>query len=391
MLTPTPRKTRMTATVALAAVALGAMALSPAEAEIHEVEILAEGLEHPWGMTFLPGSGGDILLTERPGAVKLWEAETGTLHEISGAPAVDARRQGGLLDIAVAPDFAQSGLVYMTWAGRVDSSATTTHLGRSRLDRETGALRDLEVLFQVGPAMDSQAHYGSRIVFHDGHLFMGTGDRGQKDFGPGHIAQDLGSENGAVLRLTLDGGIPEDNPFVDQEGAAPAIWSYGHRNIQAMAVHPDSGDIWLAEHGEAGGDEVNLVQRGGNYGWPLAAFGVDYRTGEPFADPHREGDGFIAPAYHWEPGREDHFPPSGMAFYEGDAFPDWQGQMLIGNLFHQYLGLFAVEGDQVAPPERLLEGQGWRIRDVAVGPDDGFVYIIVDDEDAPLLRLVPAG
>ena len=364
------------------------IAASAATADVYEVEILAEGLDRPWGMAFLPGTN-DILMTGRTGRLMLWHADSGEVTELSGAPEVDSRRQGGLLDIEPAPDFADSGHVYMTWSGAVDGG-TTTHLGRGVLDRDAGELRDLEVLFRVSPGVDSQAHYGSRIVFHDGHVFMGTGDRNSKDFGPDHIAQDLSSENGAVVRLTLDGEAPSDNPFVDTSGAAPAIWSYGHRNIQAMAANPWTGELWLAEHGEAGGDEINVVQAGGNFGWPLAAFGVDYRTGQQFADPHREGDGFVAPVFHWPPGREDHFPPSGMAWYDGDAFPDWQGHLLVGNLFHRYLGLFAVDGHEVSAPIRLLEDRGWRIRDVAIGPDDGFIYVIADGEGAPLFRLVPA-
>ena len=155
-------------------------------------------------------------------------------------------------------------------------------------------------------------------------------------------------------------------------------------------MHPDTGEIWLAEHGEAGGDEINIVERGENYGWPLAAYGVDYQTGARFAPPHRAGDGFVAPVYHWDAGRDDNFPPSGMTFYEGDAFADWQGHLLIGNLYHEYLGVFPVDGDDVSEPERVLEGEGHRIRDVAVGPDDGYVYLLTDGEDVPLLRLVPS-
>ncbi len=368
---------------------LGAIAASPAFADNYQLETLAEGLDRPWAMSFLPGTS-DIILTKKGGALMIWNADSGEMTQIAGAPEVDSRGQGGLLDIEPAPDFADSGWLYMTWSAAVDGSDTTTHLGRARLDRDAGKVTDLEVLFQVSPAMDSQAHYGSRIAFHDGHVFMGTGDRNRKDFGPDHIAQDLSSENGAVLRLTMDGQIPADNPFVDQDGAAGAIWSYGHRNIQAMAVNPTSNELWLAEHGEAGGDEINIVQRGGNYGWPLAAYGVDYRTGEQFAETHQPDDGFVAPVFHWAPGREDHFPPSGMAWYDGDAFPEWQGHLLVGNLFHQYLGLFAVDGHDVSAPVRLLEGEGWRIRDVAAGPDDGFIYVIADGEDAPLMRLVPA-
>ena len=379
------RTLTLTATAAL-------LAASPALADDperpYEVEILAEGLDRPWGMSFVPGTS-DILMTGRTGTLMLWESESGAVTELSGAPEVDARRQGGLLDIAFPPDFDDTGHVFMTWSGAVEGG-TSTHLGRGTLNLQDGAVEDLEVLFRVSPGVDSQAHYGSRIVFHDGHVFMGTGDRNFKDFGPDHIAQDLSSENGAVIRLTMDGEVPSDNPFVDTDGAAPAIWSYGHRNIQAMAVRPGTDEIWLAEHGESGGDEINIVERGGNFGWPLAAFGVDYRTGEQFAEVHRPGDGFVMPAFHWGPGREDHFPPSGMAWYDGDAFPDWQGHLLVGNLFHRYLGLFAVDGQEVAAPVRLLEGQGWRIRDIAIGPDDGFIYVIADGENVPLIRLVPA-
>lgn len=356
----------------------------------YRVEILAEGLERPWGMAFLPGTQ-DLIISGRSGTVMIWDQDSGSLTGITGAPEVVFEGQGGLLDVAPAPDFAESGLVYMTWvADADDGQGTATHVGRAVLEREAGALSGLEVLHVAGPGLESAAHFGARIAFADDHLFVGFGDRNFKDFGPEHIAQDLSSENGAVIRLTMDGDIPADNPFVDVEGAAGAIWSYGHRNIQAMAVQPDTGALWLAEHGEAGGDEVNLIQRGGNYGWPLVAFGVDYRTGTPFAEPHRPGDGFVMPAFHWGPGREDHFPPSGMAFYTGDAFPEWQGQMLIGNLFHRYIGLFAVDGDRVAAPERLVEGLGLRIRDIAVGPRDGFVYVIADGSDVPLFRLVPA-
>ena len=377
-----PRKLHATA-AALALIAAG-----PLMAADYEVETLAEGLDSPWAMAFLPGTDA-MVITGRKGELMLWDAASGEMSDIDGVPEVHSGGQGGLLDILPGPDFTDTGEVFLTWAGTVEGG-TTTHLGRGRLNLDEGALEDLEVLLRVSPGVDSEAHYGSRLAIRDGYLFMGTGDRNFKDFGPDHIAQDLSSENGAVLRLNLDGSVPDDNPFVEVDGAAPAIWSYGHRNIQAMAVHPDTGELWLAEHGEAGGDEVNIVERGGNYGWPLAAFGVDYRTGEQFAEPHQPGDGFVAPAYHWPPGRDAHFPPSGMAWVTGDAFPDWEGYMLVGNLYHEYLGLFEVDGHDVSEPERLLEGQGWRIRDVEIGPDDGFIYVLVDGEDVPLLRLVPA-
>ena len=370
--------------------ASAAMALAvslPAHAETdYSIEVLAEGLDRPWGMAFLPDQG-DLIMTLRGGGVVLWDEQSG-ITPVSGAPEVVAQGQGGLLDIAIGPDFAETGLVYMTWAGAVDGG-TTTHLGRARLDRDANALADLEVLHVVSPGIDSGAHFGSRIVFHDGYLYAGFGDRGSKDFSEAHISQDLSSENGAVIRLTADGDIPEDNPFVRQDGAAGAIWSYGHRNIQAMTVHPESGAIWLAEHGEAGGDEVNIAELGGNFGWPLASHGVTYRGGNEFAPPHQEGDGFVAPVHHWPAGREAHNPPSGMTFYTGDAFPDWQGHLLLGNLFHRYLGLHAASEDGLTETARLLAGEDLRIRDVAVGPDDGYIYVLADGESVPLLRLVP--
>jgi glucose/arabinose dehydrogenase len=369
----------------LSSAAALALAL-PAKASGYQVETLAEGLDRPWGMAFLPDHG-DMIITLRGGGVVLWDEENG-VTELDGAPDVVSDGQGGLLDVAIGPDFDETGYVYMTWVDSVDGG-TTTHVGRAQLDRDAGALSDLEVLHQVSPGIESGAHFGSRIVFHDGFLYAGFGDRGSKDFSEDHISQDLSSENGAVIRLTLDGEIPEDNPFVDDDGAAGAIWSYGHRNIQAMTVHPDTGAIWLAEHGESGGDEVNIVERGGNFGWPLASFGVTYSGGEVFAQPHQEGDGFIAPIHHWPPGREAHNPPSGMTFYTGDAFADWQGHVLIGNLFHQYLGLWAEEGDGLTEVSRLLDGEGHRIRDVVIGPDDGYIYVLADGEDVPLMRLTP--
>ena len=371
------------------ACAVAAVLAMPASAQpAFEVDTIATGLTNPWAMAFLPDSD-EMIITLRGGEIVILDPGSGDMQPISGAPDVDIRGQGGLLDIAPAPDFAQSGLVYMTWAGRVGGQNSTTHLGRARLDRDAHALVDLEVLHAVGPAIDSGAHFGSRIVFSDGHVFAGFGDRGSKEFGPDHISQDLSSENGAVIRLTLDGDIPADNPFAGDDGAAGAIWSYGHRNIQAMTLHPDTGDIWLAEHGEAGGDEVNIVERGGNYGWPLAANGVTYRGGQRFAEPHQDGDGFVSPAHVWPAGRDDHFPPSGMTFYSGDAFADWQGHLLIGNLFHEYLGLFSENNGTLEPVARLLDGEGHRIRDVVIGPQDGFIYVLADGENAPLMRLVP--
>ena len=357
-----------------------------------DVERVVDGLNSPWAIAFLP-DGDRLLVTERTGALKLVSVDGGAVAEIAGAPAVVAEGQGGLLDIALHPDYPAEPWVYLTWSGADDAGRTATHVGRAALDLDAMTLGDVEVLFAAGPFFatgESNGHYGSRIAFADGYMFVGFGDRQFKDFGPGHIAQDLSSANGAVIRLNLDGSVPRDNPFVATEGAEPAIFSYGHRNIQALSVHPETGALWVAEHGEAGGDEINIVEAGANYGWPLAGYGVDYRTGAQFSQGHGEVEGVTAPIFHWGPGREDNFPPSGMAFYDRAAFPEWQGRLLIGNLAHRYLGLFEVSGESVSAPERLLEGEGWRIRDVAVGPADGFVYAIADGADAPLIRLVPA-
>jgi len=362
-----------------------ALLATPLAAQDYRVEVLVPGLDRPWGMEFLPT--GELLITERGGALVLWDGAE--LSPIAGAPAVDARGQGGLLDIALAPDFAQSGRLWLSWVARAPGGPST-HLGHARLDREGGQIRDLETVLVVEPGVSGNGHFGGRLLIHEGHVWLGLGDRNFKDFGPEHIAQDLGSENGSVLRLALDGSIPADNPFVGQPGARPAIWSYGHRNVQAITAHPETGEVWVGEHGESGGDEINILRRGGNFGWPLASHGTSYMIGRQFAPPHRAGDGFEGPVHHWGPGRSDNFPPSGMVFYEGAAFPDWRGHLLMGNLRHRYLGLFSVAGREVAQVGRLLEGEGRRIRDVAVGPEDGFIYVLADGEDAPLLRLVPA-
>jgi quinoprotein glucose dehydrogenase len=377
---------------AVSALMLGLAAAPVLADQRYEVDTVVAALQSPWAIAFLP-EGDRLIVTERTGGLKLVTLDSGEVTDIAGAPEVVAEGQGGLLDIALHPDFPAEPFVYLTWSGADDEGRTATHVGRALLDLDAMTLGEMEVLFVAGPAFpssQSNGHFGSRIAFADGFMFVGFGDRQFKDFGPGHIAQDLSSANGSVIRLTTDGAVPADNPFVGTVGAEPAIWSYGHRNIQAMAVHPGTGALWVAEHGEAGGDEINIVQRGGNYGWPLVSYGVDYRTGAAFAPTHAETDAFIAPVFHWGPGREDNFPPSGMVFYQGDAFPEWQGRLLIGNLAHQYLGLFEVTGESVSGPERLLEGRGWRIRDVAVGPADGFVYAIADGRDAPLIRLVPA-
>ncbi len=375
------------------ALGLGAAALAAwagaAQADGYEMETVAESFDSPWGIDFLP-DGGEALITEREGALKLVDIDSGEVSEIGGLPEVDARGQGGLLDVAVHPDFEENGLVYMTWADADADGNTATMLGRATLDTDAMELTDLEELHAAGPYVDATGHYGSRIAFDgEGHVFFSTGDRQSKDFGPDHYSQDISHDLGKILRVAEDGSIPDDNPFVEDADASDAIWSYGHRNPQGMTVHPETGELWANEHGENNGDEINVIERGGNYGWPIATWGVDYRTGEVFADTPPENPNTIDPVYWWDPDHPEGFPPSGFLFYEGDAFSDWQGDAFMGNLAHEYLGQFSVEGHEVEQTGRLLEDEGWRIRDIAEGPADGFIYVLIDDDDVPLIRLTP--
>lgn len=383
----TPRRSLGLRAGALAAGVLAAA--SGAASADYNVETVAQGLNHAWGMAFLP-DGASLLVTERPGTLSLIDIETGAREQINGLPEVDARNQGGLLDVAAHPEFASNGLIYLTWADRDEAGNTATVLGRARLDRAGSTLEGLERLHAAGPYVDAVGHYGSRIAFDDaGHVFFTTGDRQSKDFGPDHVSQDRTNDLGAVLRLTLDGDIPADNPFTDDPDASNAIWSYGHRNPQGLAFHPETGELWSNEHGERNGDEINVIQRGGNYGWPIATWGRDYRTGDAFAPTPPEVPETVDPVFWWGPDHPTGFPPSGLAFYDGDAFPQWQGDALMGNLAHRYIGRFAIDGHEVEKAGRLLDGHDWRIRDVAVGPADGYVYVLIDDTDMPLVLLTP--
>jgi aldose sugar dehydrogenase len=374
-----------------AALALAAPAAVAQEAgSAYEVETIAEGLEHPWGMAFLPGAE-EMLVTERAGRLRRVDLGSGEMEEIGGLPEIAAVGQGGLLDVALSPDFEEIRWVYLTYVARNEEGLTSTYFGRGQLEQGATELTGWEELYVIEPHMDDgQGHYGSRIAFDDeGHVFVSTGDRQMKDFGPDHIAQDLSSANGSMLRFALDGSIPEDNPFVGEADAVDAIWSYGLRNVQGMAFHPDTGELWVADHGENNGDEINIVERGANHGWPIATYGHHYRTGEPFAPTPPEVPETVDPVYWWDFDHPEGFPPSGFLFYTGDAFPDWQGDFFVGNLAHRYLGRFSVDGRDVEMEERLLEGEGWRIRAVAQGPEDGYLYVLVDDSDAPIVRLRP--
>jgi len=367
-----------------------------------EVEPVVDGLEEPWGLSVLPDER--LLVTERPGRLLLVDLESETLETVSGTPGVDAGGQGGLLDVEAHPEFDDEPWIYLTYSIANDDSAerssagsavephngeTTTALGRARLDDGEPALEDGEELYVVEPFVDSGQHYGSRVVFDaDGDCYFTVGDRGSKEFSEDHVSQDRSTAIGTTVRLEDDGSVPEDNPFVDDEDAIDAIYSYGHRNCQGMTVHPETGDLWVSEHGEEDGDEINVLEAGGNYGWPIAHTGCAYGTDDPVGDDPFEREDVVDPVYYWEC-ESGGFPPAGATFYDGDAFADWEGDLFVGGLATQALARFSVDGTDVEHEERLLEDRGWRIRDVVVGPDDGALYVAVDDGDAPIVRLRP--
>jgi aldose sugar dehydrogenase len=338
------------------------------------VVTVAQGLEHPWGLAFLPNGEG-ILVTERPGRLRLM-GEGGLLPDpISGIPQVHAQGQGGLLDVALHPEFARTRWVYLTYS-KPGARGATTALARGRL--EGGELVDTEDLF-VADAWDTGGrHFGSRIVFDgSGHLYLTVGDRGE-----GGRAGDPRDHAGTTLRLLEDGGVPGDNPFRGVPDIQPQIFSYGHRNAQGMAIHPETGAIWQHEHGPRGGDELHMLRRGGNYGWPDSSFGNHYNLLR-IPDPDPRGDTEL-PLLHWTPS----IAPSGMTFYTGDAFPQWRGDLFVGALAGRHLQRIRFEGITPVAWERLLEDRGQRIRDVRTGPD-GLLYLLVDAGNGELLRLEP--
>ncbi|MFC7235680.1 PQQ-dependent sugar dehydrogenase [Halosegnis marinus] len=352
------------------------------------VESVVTGLSSPWAVAPLPD--GRALVTEQGGRLVIADPESGERTEVPGAPEVFARGQGGLLDATLAADFPDSRLVYLTYSVSGDGGSST-RVGRGRLDGER--LADFEPLYTARPFVRSSGHYGSRVVDDGDHLFVTVGDRQFKDFGPDHVGQTLDDDLGSVLRLGRDGTVPDDNPFADREGASDAVYSYGHRNPQGLALRAN-GALWESEFGERAGDELNVVEAGANYGWPVADEGCRYGTNDPVGVPHDEREDVVGPVYSWPCGGEaGGFPPSGMTFYDGDALSAWDGDLFVGGLASQYLARFTVEGEGqdavVTERSPLLADRGWRVRDVAVGAD-GALLAVVDAGDAPLVRLSPA-
>jgi aldose sugar dehydrogenase len=378
--------TRSLPALALAALAVPGLAaaqepqrLRTEKAEV-VVETVARGLQNPWGLAFLPD--GRMLVTERPGRLRV-VATNGQLSEPLGGtqPRVAARGQGGLLDVALDPNFAQNRLVYLSYAEDRGERRAGTSVMRARLNAAGTALEGGQVIFRQEPSHTGGNHFGSRLVFdRGGHLLVTLGDR----FDLRDQAQNPANHLGKVVRITTEGRPAPDNPFAGREGARPEIWSIGHRNIQAAALHPQTGQLWTIEHGARGGDEVNIPQPGRNYGWPVITYGVDYsgaRIGEGTAKA-----GLEQPVYYWDPS----IAPSGMAFYTGDRFPAWRGSILVGALSGKLLARLETSGGKVTAEERMLQGLGERIRDVRQGPD-GFVYLLTDSANGRILRVRPAG
>jgi len=346
--------------------------------EKHAVRVVpvAKGLEHPWGLAFLPD--GRLIVTERPGRVRI-VSKDGTLSPpLAGVPRVYARGQGGLLDVTLHPDFARNSLVYLTYAEPGEGGQGTA-AAVARLSADGARLDDLKVIFRQMPRSDASLHFGSRIVFaRDGRVFITLGDRGQME-----LAQDVSVHRGQVIRVEADGRVPADNPFIGKTGTRPEIWSYGHRNVQGAAIHPVTGKLWTVEHGPGGGDEVNIPLPGRNYGWPIIGIGKHY-SGAPIGiGTHKEG--MEQPVYNWAPA----IAPAGMDFYTGDKFPAWRGNLLIALLRTQALVRLELDGEKVVREERMLRGLNQRLRHVRQG-QDGYIYLLTDESDGRVLRLEPA-
>ena len=350
------------------------------ESEEHAFRVVevASGLDHPWGLAFLPD--GRMLVTERPGRLRTVTAE-GRLdpEPVVGVPRVHASGQGGLLDVALHPGFQENGWVYLSYAaGSWIGAGTEVARGRLRGHR----LEDVEVLFRALPKSSGGRHFGSRLRFApDGHLFVTLGDRGDR-----HRAQDPGDHAGSIVRLRENGSVPPDNPFTGEGGARPEIYTVGNRNVQGLAFHPGTGVLFAHEHGPRGGDELNVVRPGVNYGWPVISYGREYGSGAPVGEStHREG--MAQPIHEWTPS----IAPSGLTVYDGDRFPGWRGNLFVGALRFRLVARLVLDGGRVVHEERLLEDRYGRIRDVRTGPD-GLLYLLTD-APAPLgalLRLEPA-
>ncbi len=350
-----------------------------------DVVTVTEGLVNPWGMTWLPD--GRMLVTEKPGRLRIISADGKTMSEpVAGLPTVDARGQGGLLDVSIDPAYQKNQLIYWSYAEPRDGMMNNTAVARGKLvDGAAPKVENVQVIYHQGPSLNSPLHFGGRLVWNrDGTLFITQGDRSITE---GRMqAQKMDSLIGKIVRVNADGSIPKDNPFVGKEGIRPEIWSFGHRNVQAAVLHPQTGELWEVEHGTRGGDEVNVARKGKDYGWPTIAYGIEYQ-GPPITGGIQQQAGMEQPVYYWDP----NIAPSGMIFYTGKIFPAWQNSLFIGGLGSTNLVRLSVKGDRIVGEERLLQDlqpSRDRYRDVRQGPD-GAIYLLTDNAKGRILKLVP--
>lgn len=341
------------------------------EKTLFTAELIIDDLQIPWGFTFLPD--GSMLITEKSG--ELIHYKDGNKNTVGNSPAIYARGQGGLLDIVLHPDYKNNGWIYISYASEEGGDkGGNTAIIRAKFDGN--GLTNKELLYKGEPNTTGGNHFGSRIAFDDkGYLFFSIGDRGERDVNP----QDITRDGGKIYRLNADGSIPSDNPFVNTNGAKTAIYSYGHRNPQGLAMNPETGEIWNNEHGPQGGDEINIIQKGKNYGWPVITYGINY-SGTPITDK-TEMEGMEQPLHYWVPS----IATSGMAFVTSDKYPEWKGNLLIGSLKFQYLERLELKGNKVVYREKVMPDLG-RVRDVRQGPD-GFIYVAVEGKG--IYKLVP--
>jgi aldose sugar dehydrogenase len=369
----------------LLAMASAPTAAQPATFEsqhhVFRVVPVAEGLVHPWSIAFLPNA--DLLITERPGRLRIVRDGRLLPEPVAGVPDVRASSQGGLMEVLPHPDFASNRLLYISYSKPLPGDERTTAVARGRFENDR--LTNVEDIFVARSS--GREHFGGKLAFDgDGYLFITVGDRQAAPSGEleRHPAQDLSNHSGTVIRLHDDGRVPDDNPFVGRPGALPEIWSYGHRNPQGLIIHPETGDVWTNEHGPRGGDELNLTRPGLNYGWPVIGYGINYSGTTIHEATHREG--MEQPVHHWTPS----IATSGMLLYTGDRFPAWRGNILVGGLAGQQIARLTMDGTRVASEETLMEGYG-RVRDVRQGPD-GYIYVAIDDRPGgptAVVRLEP--
>jgi glucose/arabinose dehydrogenase len=346
-----------------------------------DVVTAVEGLEKPWGLIFLPS--GKMLVTEKPGRLRVVANDGALSPPVAGLPPVDARNQGGLLDVVLDPRFASNQLIYWSFSEPHDAGMTNTAVARGKfVDGAQPRVEDVQVIYHQAPSMASTMHYGSRLVWNrDGTLFVTQGER---SITPGRMqAQRMDGLLGKIVRINADGSIPKDNPFAGKEGVRPEIWSLGHRNIQSATLNPATGELWEVEHGTRGGDEINIARKGKDYGWPTIAYGIEYQGG-PITGGITQKDGMEQPIYYWDPV----IAPSGMLFYTGDLFPAWKGSLFIGGLVTKNLVRLDVKDDRIVGEERLLKDTAERIRDVRQSPD-GAIYVLTDNDKGRILKLVP--